>query len=425
MSKHALPLSPVSSKRLVPLLLLIASAGYVCRVAPTIVGPGIMGEFHLTQTQLGAVFSAFLAGYTLCQIPSGWLADRVNPRTLFLVLVVAWALLTLGTAAVRPAIGGVALLWLVRFLFGMVAAPTYPASARTIGVNLSPGIQGTANGFVLASIGVGSAITPLMLSAATRSLGWREALFIPAGLAGVAAVLWAALAPRNLRVEPAEPSPSGDRTVLRSARFWFLVGSYTLQGYIGYIFVFWFYLYLVQVRHFALMNAAAVTALPWIGTLIAIPLGGAASDAAVQRFGPTWGRRLIPLPALGLSAVLLVVGARTESAWMAVACLTLCTILVIGTEGPFWATLNQLTKQHGGVGGGIMNFGSNIGGMISPIVTPWLAARIGWSGALSATAALGVVAGLLWLGVTVRAEPRLDSRQRSTSSSPVDTRSRA
>jgi len=390
----------VNARRLVPLLLVVASAGYICRVAPTIVGSGLMADFHLSQTQLGTVFSAFLAGYTLCQIPSGWLADRVNPRTLFLVIVLAWTLLTLTTAAITPVMGGIALLWAVRFLFGVTAAPTYPASARTIGVNLAPQIQGTANGFVLASIGIGSAITPLLLTSATQRWGWRTALGMAAAIAGAAALLWAMFAPRNLRVEPAKKS-SGNAEVLWSPRFWFLVASYTLQGYIGYIFVFWFYLYLVQVRHFEVMRAAAVSALPWICTLIAIPLGGLISDRAVKSFGPTWGRRLLPLPALVLSGALLVIGARTESAWMAVLCLTLCTTLVIGIEGPFWATLNQVAGEHGGVGGGIMNFGSNIGGMISPVVTPWLAERIGWSGALSATAVLGVIAGLLWLGVKV------------------------
>jgi ACS family glucarate transporter-like MFS transporter len=402
-SSPAPVLSSVSARRLVPLLLLVASAGYICRVAPTVVGQGIIADFHLTQTQLGTVFSAFLAGYTLCQIPSGWLADRVNPRRLFFIIVGAWTLLTLATAAITPAIGGVALLWAVRFLFGVTAAPTYPASARTIGVNLAPEVQGTANGFVLASIGIGSAITPLMLATATQHWGWRPALVLASAIAGIVTLLWVMFAPRNLRVEPAMRSDGGSQ-VLRSPRFWFLVGSYTLQGYIGYIFVFWFYLYLVQVRHFEVMRAAAVTALPWICTLVAIPLGGAISDAAVKRFGTTRGRRLLPLPALILSAALLVLGARTESAWMAVACLTLCTVLVIGTEGPFWATLNQVAGRHGGVGGGIMNFGSNLGGMISPVVTPWLAERIGWAGALSATALLGVVAGLLWLGVRIDEE---------------------
>ena len=50
-----------------------------------------------------------------------------------------------------------------------------------------------------------------------------------------------------------------------------LTVSYTLQGYVGYIFIFWFYLYLVEVRRFEVMQAAAVTALPWLCTLVAIP----------------------------------------------------------------------------------------------------------------------------------------------------------
>ena len=48
-----------------------------------------------------------------------------------------------------------------------------------------------------------------------------------------------------------------------------------------------------------------------------------------------------------------------------------------------------------------MNFGSNLGGMISPALTPWLAERIRWSSALSLTAGLTVVAALLWLGIRV------------------------
>jgi MFS transporter, ACS family, glucarate transporter len=48
-----------------------------------------------------------------------------------------------------------------------------------------------------------------------------------------------------------------------------------------------------------------------------------------------------------------------------------------------------------------MNFGSNLGGMISPALTPWLAQHLGWESALSATAALAALAGLLWMGVRI------------------------
>lgn len=185
------------------------------------------------------------------------------------------------------------------------------------------------------------------------------------------------------------------------AEFWYLFASYLLQGYLGYIFVFWFYLYLVQVRHFEVLKAASFTALPWVATIFAIPLGGVLSDAAVARWGATWGRRSVPLVALSSAALFLVIGARTPNAMVAVGALTACTVLVLSTEGAFWATMTQLAGERSGVAGGVMNFGSNLGGMVSPALTPWLAERIGWEAALTLTAGLAVVAGLLWLRVRV------------------------
>jgi ACS family glucarate transporter-like MFS transporter len=402
-----------AGKRLVLLLAAAASAGYVCRVAITVVAPGMMHDFRLTQTQMGTVFSAFLLGYTIFQIPSGWLADRVSARSIFLLLCGAFTVLTVLTAAVGWRGAGLAmvipLLWLIRGLFGVIAAPTYPTSARTIAVTVPARLQARANSIVLASVGVGSAMTPLLLSPIVARYGWRLALVVAASLSALVGMLWWLFAPRELHA--AESAEKSSRWVtigmpraggpLRAASFWFLFSSYLLQGYLGYIFIFWFYLYLVQVRHFEVLKAASFTALPWIATVFAIPLGGVFSDFAVTRWGATWGRRSLPLAALCVSAVFLVIGARTPNATLAVAALTACTVLVICTEGPFWATMTQLSGEHSGIAGGTMNFGSNIGGMISPALTPWLAERIGWSTTLTLTAGLALIAGLLWLGVRV------------------------
>jgi hypothetical protein len=54
-------------------------------------------------------------------------------------------------------------------------------------------------------------------------------------------------------------APSG-RPPSRS--FVLLTLSYSLQGYVGYIFVFWFYPYLVDVRHFNLLRGALFGSLP-------------------------------------------------------------------------------------------------------------------------------------------------------------------
>lgn len=411
---------PVSmNKRLAFLLLVVASAGYIGRVAVTIVAPGMMKDFGLSQAQMGTTFSAFLVGYTLFQVPSGALADRVSARRLFLVLCLGWALLNVLTAFV--AFDGFALalvipqLWAIRAVFGVMAAPTYPASCRSIAVTTAPRLQARANSLVLASVGVGSAIAPVLLAPIASRYGWRVALLVAAGSCAAAALLWGLFAPRELdsagsanaramahaanAQEPAAESPRP----LRKTSFWFLCASYLLQGYLGYIFVFWFYLYLVEVRHFNVLKAAGLTTLPWMATVFAIPLGGVLSDAAVVRWGATWGRRSIPLGAFCAAAVFLVIGARTPSPMVAVAALTACTVLVECTEAPFWATMTQLSGRRSGVAGGVMNFGSNLGGMVSPALTPWLAERIGWESALTLTAGLAIVAGLLWL--RVRVEP--------------------
>lgn len=398
--------------RLVALLMLVTSAGYVCRVAVTVVAPGIMRDFGLTQAQMGTIFSAFLVGYTLCQVPAGGLADRVGARRIFLALCLGWSVLTVLTAAVGRDGFGLALalpeLWLIRALFGIIAAPTYPTAARTLAATVSPRFQARANSLVLASVGVGSALTPMLLAPVSLHHGWRIALLVPAALALLAGLFWFRFAPTPHAVSrpsqipaPANGPASSSAPPLRSPSFWFLFASYFLQGYLGYIFVFWFYLYLVQVRHFELLKAATFTALPWAATVVAIPIGGIISDLAVMHWGATWGRRSVPLVALGMAAIFLVIGARTPSAFVAVAALTGCTVLVMCTEGPFWASMTQLSGKHSGVAGGTMNFGSNLGGMISPALTPWLAERIGWEAALTATAFLGLLAALLWLGVRI------------------------
>jgi ACS family glucarate transporter-like MFS transporter len=259
---------------------------------------------------------------------------------------------------------------------------------------------------VLASIGIGSAVAPPLLGFVTLHWGWRAALLVVAVLAILVAMLWWRSAPLThaagaARATSQDGTVAASKSPLRLRSFWFLTVSYTLQGYVGYVFVFWFFLYLVQVRHFAFLRAAWLTTLPWISSLVVIPLGGVVSDWAVKRWGSTWGRRSLPLPAMVLAAGSLLFGARTGNVWLAALSLTAATALVLATEGPYWASMTQLSGPQSGIGGGVMNFGSNLGGLISPVLTPWLAARVGWESALGVAAVAAVAAATLWMGVTM------------------------
>ena len=64
-------------------------------------------------------------------------------------------------------------------------------------------------------------------------------------------------------------------------------------------------------------------------------------------------------------------------------------------EGPFWAFLTDTAGESVGAASSILNTGAQIGGFFSPMVTPYIAARLGWSWGLyagSIFAILGIVA---------------------------------
>ena len=85
---------------------------------------GIGKDFNMSPAALGAAGSAFFLGYTLMQIPGGYLTDRFGARAVVISTLILWSLLT----------GFTGLAWsfsalvIIRFLFGVAEGP-YPAAA--------------------------------------------------------------------------------------------------------------------------------------------------------------------------------------------------------------------------------------------------------------------------------------------------------
>ena len=405
---------------LVLLLAATATAAYLCRVNISVAGALVMAEYGLTQTQMGWVFSAFLFAYTIFMLPGGLLADSQGAKRTLSLLAWGWVAVTVlqaavpsgtatATASSLAVVGGLAAL---RFVMGALASPTYPAALEGVSRWTAPAALGRANGLVIGSVGLGSAIAPPFITAVMVPWGWRAAMVASAVPALLIAAAWLLVRDPAPRVPTASPRPdagSGAREphgrviarLMRVPGFALLTLSYTLQGYVGYIFIFWFYLYLVQVRHFSLVEGALVSSLPWVLSAVSIPLGGLISDRLVRgRLGPVWGRRLIPVVGMGGAGVFISIGAHTAEAWLAAFSLAIATALVLSVESPFWTTVAGLAGGRSGTGGAIMNTGCNIGGVVSPMLTPMLGEMFGWEPALHLAAGLSVVAALAWFWIT-------------------------
>ena len=178
-----------------------------------------------------------------------------------------------------------------------------------------------------------------------------------------------------------------------------MTAAYFTIGYIAYLYFSWFYLYLVNIRGFSLTHGGLYGSLPFLTAAIVAPLAGWLSDRLSQRYGKRTGRCLLGIVGLLLGAGWICAGAAATHPVWAVVFLSLgAGSLFLGVPTCF-ATTIDLAKSHAGIAGGFMNMGGNLGGALSPTLTPLLAHHFGWDGALYASAGLAVVGALFWLGV--------------------------
>src|SRR5262249_727753 len=77
--------------------------------------------------------------------------------------------------------------------------------------------------------------------------------------------------------------------------------------------------------------------------------------------------------------------------------------LVMSVEGVFWAAVTELAPARTGTAGGILNMAGNLGGLLAPLLTPWVAATFGWIVALDLAACIALLGGGLWLWISPRA----------------------
>src|SRR5437764_227205 len=75
---------------------------YLDRVCIMRVQENIQGDLGLSQQQMGYVFSAFLLGYALFEVPGGRLGDFWGARRVLTLFVIVWSLFTALTGCIWP-----------------------------------------------------------------------------------------------------------------------------------------------------------------------------------------------------------------------------------------------------------------------------------------------------------------------------------
>ncbi len=387
---------------------------YFCRNNLGVALPGIGKELALDKNQLGTVLMALKLAYGVGQFINGQLAERLPPRKLL-------ALGLLASAGLNVAFGFGTALYFLTFVWacnGYVQALGWPPTMK-VGANWFPPLQrGRAIGIIGTGYQLCGALTFVVAGWAAEKFGWRGALSVPAALLVASAVhmlVFLKESPEDAKLEPsaAHPSPTTPNsfrenlaTTLSNPSLWFVAVALCLLDACRYGFTDWGVTHLKEVQGASIDSAAYKYAVLPFGGIAGAYLSGWATD---RFFG---GRRVPVIAALLLVLGLLALAYDTVIHWSFGASVTMLFFIgfcIFGPQVLLVGTLPVDLARRGtaAAAAGFVNFMGYMGAAAGDKLTGHIAQDHGWPFAVKFWAACAF-AGAVVIACLWKAEGRRD-----------------
>jgi MFS transporter, ACS family, glucarate transporter len=335
---------------------------------------------------MGWVFGAFGLAYAIFDIPSGYLGDRLGPRTVLMRVVLWWSLFTAATGWTWNLIS----ILTTRFLFGAGEAGCFPNLTKVFTTWLPPREQVRAQGVLWLSARWGGAFSPLLVTPVILWVGWRAAFAIFGSLG----LIWAIAFYRWYRNDPMEHpglnqaerqllqssarNAAGHqhvpwRIILSSSRVWLLCWQYFALSYGWYFYITWLPTYLRDGRHLTITSSTLLSVLPLFMGGLANPFSVFLAERITRLTrdnGKT--RRIIASSGFAGACLCLVLSTRVSDpvlAMLTIATASFCNDLVMPCA---WGATMDLGGRFAGTISGTMNSLGNLAGVALPVAIPYI-----------------------------------------------------
>ncbi len=403
---------------MIGLLFLGSVVNYVDRVNISVAAPVMMKELGWTKDKFGWVFSAFLIGYALLQIPGGVIADRWSGRK---VLALAFCGFSVFTFLTPWGANAFFLLLAMRFLVGMFESMSFPATASINSRWIPRPEFGRAHTFSISGINAGQMVAYPLTTWIILHRDWQTVFYVNAvfGLVWAAVWLWYAHDTPALhpRVTPAEreyiesqipPRPAHDlplQVVFTNLPVLTVAFGYMCYAYVGWMFLFWIPTYLVEARGYPL-GVMGILGIPLQGSaFIGLVGGGMLGDWLLRRgWSSQFVRARMGGIGLALSIPFLLAAALISSS-------TLCVICLIFFYGLFHTALScystvaiEFNQHLAGAIFGLINTLGTFAGFLGPITAGYMLTGSGgnWLIPFFVAAVVATGSALILLTVPVR-----------------------
>lgn len=371
------------------LLCLMYAITYIDRVNVSTAALVFKKELHLSNAQVGFIFSAFAYPYVFLTILGGWFSDRLGARRALTWSSLTWAGATLLTGMST----GFSTMLLSRVLLGVGEGATFPIATRAMCDWIPQSKRAFSQGLTHSSARLGAALTPPLVAWLIACCTWRGSFFF----LGASSLAWALAWWLWFRDSPADhPRISIQELELLSSNSafepvkisipWFPLARrmlpvtivYFCYGWTLWLYLAWIPSYFVHSYGLDITRSALFSAGVFLAGVIGDTAGGLVSDRIFRRtHSYNKARRNLVVAGFlcSLSAMLMIFFVRNAS-WASL-CLSVAFFFAEFTIGPMWTIPMDIAPQFAGSASGLMNTGSPLAAILSPIVFGYVIDKTG------------------------------------------------
>lgn len=359
---------------------------YLDRVNVSTAASGFGKEFNLSKTEIGFVFSAFAYPYLVFQVIGGWVSDKFGARKTLIWCGVVWGVATILTGMA----GGLVSLLLARLLLGFGEGATFPAATSAMGRWVAKENRGFAQGITHAFSRIGNAVAPAAVVAIMAGYGWREAFYLCGFLSLAWVVVWALVFteepsqhPRITQAELAAlPSAKKDKVHVPWGPLFRRMLPVTLvyfcYGWTLWLFLSWIPQYFIHSYDLDIKKSALFASGVFFAGVVGDTLGGIISDRILKRSGNLKkARSYMVAVCMFLTMLALLPLMFTHDRTLSILSLSAGFFFAEMTIGPMWAIPMDIAPECCGTASGIMNTGSAMAAILSPVISGYIIDKTG------------------------------------------------
>ncbi|MFD0051282.1 MFS transporter [Actinomycetes bacterium NPDC127524] len=379
--------------RLIPIAFITYSLAYLDRANYGFgAASGLAADLHITPGISSLLGSLFFLGYFFFQVPGAYYADNKSAKKLIFWSLILWG----GLATATGLITNIKLLFVIRFMLGVVESAVMPSMLIFLSHWFTKAERSRANTFLI----LGNPATVLWMSILSgyllNSFGWRW-MFI---FEGFPALIWAFIWWKVVQDEPKDAKwlsrqeklqleeellkeqqgmqeVKNYRDAFKSKTVILLSLQYALWSIGVYGFVMWLPSIIKSAPNMDIVTTGWLSSIPYILAVLLMLGSSYFSDKTLNRQAFVWPFLLIGAIAFYGSYLI-----GTSNFWLSFILLIIAGGAMYAPYGPFFAIIPEILPRN--VAGGAMaliNSMGALGSFLGSYIVGFLNGRTGGFGA--------------------------------------------